>query len=245
MTRHHALLTIGLAVMLAAGWPAMVGAQDQRAAQSAPYPTPDRDRGGAFELFLGGEWLLSESLGSSTATMLQNNAASAPYNYFSTSGTRDGAPALRVGLGYAITEMFTVEGGFLVSRGNVSGTIGADVEQVPGTTVTSRLTQYFFDASLLAYLPQVAFSDGAGTPFLEAGAGYLRQMQEGNAAVETGQIYHFGGGVRYLWGSRGGGRMSGVGLRAGARLYVRHKGLSFGSAGKVFPALNGGLVVVF
>jgi hypothetical protein len=245
MRRHHALVTIAIAAAAVAGPPVSSYAQESgRPPVASIGAARDPGRPGAFEVFIGGDWLLSESLGSSTATMLRNDTGSTPYNYFSTSGTRDAAPAFRAGIGYAITRIFTVEGGFLVSRGNVTANISNDVEQVAATTSTSRLTQYFIDASVLAHLDHLAFSGGAGVPFFEGGIGYLRQMLEANLAVETGQIYHFGGGIRYLW-ARSGGRMSAIGFRAGARLYVSSKGLSFGSGSHTFPAVSGGLVVMF
>ncbi|MGE5358017.1 MAG: hypothetical protein ACM3NQ_03305 [Bacteroidales bacterium] len=250
MTRQHLALRCTVAIALTVALTNVGRAQEQGRTTVAPKPAPakkalDPGRAGAFEILAGGEYLLGESLGSATATMLANNTGTSPYNYFSTSATRQAAPAFRAGVGYNITRMLTVEGGFLMSRGDVKADISGDVEQVPATTATSRLTQYVFDASLVARFSTLAFSKGAGLPFVEAGAGYLRQMLEGNIAKETGQIYHFGGGVQYLWRSRPGSRTSGIGFRAGARAYVRHGGVSFSGSSAVYLGINGALLVVF
>jgi hypothetical protein len=107
------------------------------------------------------------------------------------------------------------------------------------------MTQYVFDVSVVARLTNVPFSGGAGIPYLEAGAGYLRQMLEGNIAKETGQLYHFGGGVQYLWRSRPGSRTSGMGFRAGARAYIRNSGVSFSGSSGTYASVNGAFLVVF
>ncbi len=248
MTRHQLTLACAAVLAVTCGLSGVARAQEQGRTTSAPKPAPtakDPQRAGAFEILAGGEYLLNESLGSATATMLTNNSSPSPYKYFTASGTRQTAPAFRAGLGYNITRMLTVEGGFLASRGDVVANITGDAEQVAATTATGQMTQYFFDASLVARLSQVQFSNGAGIPFLEAGVGYLRQMLEGNIAKETGQIYHFGGGVQYLWRSRPGSRTSGIGFRAGARAYVRSGGTSFSGSSGTYASLNGAFLVVF
>jgi hypothetical protein len=108
------------------------------------------------------------------------------------------------------------------------------------------LTQYFIDLSVVARLRQAAFARGAAVPFLEAGGGYLRQMHQGNVAFDTGQIYHFGGGVTYMFVRRPGSGLTGIGLQADVQLYVRHKGFSVGSSTQgAFGAVGAGLVVAF
>jgi hypothetical protein len=197
-------------------------------------------RAGSFEIYLGGELLTPQTLGSATATMTTNNSSGTAFNYFSVAGTRATAPALRGRIGYNITRMFTVEGGIVAGRGDIRGSVSADAENVPAVTVTERLTQYFIDASLLVHLAQ----KGAVVPFLEGGGGYLRQLHAGNIATNTGQIYHVGGGVTYMF-SRRPGRLTGLGIRVDGRVYIPRKSYSFNNTQQIFAGVGGGLLLTF
>lgn len=238
------LRTVAFAAIVAAiAWPLAAAGQDRQAI--APPASGEPGRARSFEIAVGGELLTPQTLGSSTATMTSNNQSGSPYTYFAVSGTRTTAPAFRGRLGYNITPMLTVEGGLVVSRGNVQGTVSSDAENAPGVTVTDSMTQYFLDVSVLAHIRQAAFSAGAGVPFVEAGGGYLRQVHAGNLAINTGQVYHFGGGVTYMFSRRANSRLTGLGFRADARVYVPRKGYSFGHTQQVFAALGGSLILAF
>ncbi len=239
MTRiHTAALVLGLAV--ASPVAAADDLQQRPPARAAKQP----GRAHSWEISVGGDLLMPQTLGSSTATMTRNDQTGSPYTYFTVAGTRATAPALRARLGYNITRVFTVEGGFVAAWGNVRGNVAADAENAAPLTVSERMTQYFFDVSLLAKLQQAAFSNGAGVPFLEGGAGYLRQMHEGNYASNTGQIYHFGGGITYMLSKRP-GKLSGLGLRADAKIYIPRKGYSFDASQGVYAAVGGALLLAF
>lgn len=232
-----------IVLALAAVCPALARGEDQQRTSSPASREPGRP--GSFEISVGGELLAPQTLGSTTATMTSNNQQGTSYNYFVVGGTRVAAPAFRGRIGYNITPVFTVEGSLVVSRGNVQGNVSADAENAPPLTVAERMTQYFVDVSALAHLRHLTFSNGAGVPFLEAGAGYLRQMHEGNLAMNTGQIYHFGGGVTYLLSKRPASKLTGIAVRADARVYIPRKGYSFGNSQQVFAAVGGSLLFAF
>ena len=236
--RKSALALIALALSC----PAIATGEEPQAPSSPAGGEPGRGR--SFEIAVGAEFLTPQGLGTGAATMTSNNQSGTPYNYFAVTGTRAAAPAFRGRLGYNLTSMLTVEGGIVVSRGNVEGAVSADAESVSPLTVTERMTQYFVDLSVLAHLRHMAFSAGAGVPFLEAGVGYLRQVHQDNAAINTGQILHFGGGVTYMFSSRPASRL-GLGFRADARIYAPRKGYTFGSSQQIFGAVGGSLVVAF
>jgi hypothetical protein len=242
---RHVLRPIAVMLALAAAHPALAVAagDDQQPTPGPAAPEPGRPR--SFELSFGGELLTPQALGSTTATLTSNSQPATPFNYFVVSGTRAAAPALRGRIGYNLTSMFSVEGGLVLSRGDVRGNISADTERASPATAAERLTQYFVNVSALAHLRQLAFSNGAGIPFLEAGAGYLRQMHEGNTASNTGQIYHFGGGVTYMFSKRPASRLTGLGLRVDGHVYVPRKGYSFDNSQQVFGAVGGSLLVAF
>jgi hypothetical protein len=235
-------LTFALLV-LALSSPARAGGDDPQAPSSPAGGEPGRAR--SVEITVGAEFLTPQALGTGTATMTSNNQTGTPYTYFGVTGSRAAAPAFRGRLGYNITSMLTVEGGVVASRGNVEGNVSSDAENVPPLTVSERMTQLFVDVSVLAHLRHMAFSAGSGVPFLEAGVGYLRQAHQDNAAINTGQILHFGGGVTYMFSRRSQSRLTGLGFRADARIYVPRKSYTFGSSQQVFGGLGGSLVVAF
>ncbi len=244
-SRAAGVCAFGLAVFLVAG-SALAGPDgDQRGTSKKVTPVRDPGRPGSFEIFAGGEWLMPQTLGPSAATMVANNTSSSPYTYFTTSGSRTSAPALRVGVGYNITRMFTVEGRMVVAKGDVQTTVSGDVESATTPPVTSALTQYIFDAALLVHLPDLAFAGGAGVPYLEGGAGYLRQVHEGNAFIESGQVVHFGGGVRYMLSTRRSRALSGIGIRADARVYLPHNAYSFDGNQHRWVSVGGGVLFMF
>lgn len=241
MIRHTCTAFVLIASALSC--PAIAAGEDPQAPSSSA--RGEAGRGRSFEITIGAEFLTPQALGTGTATMVSNNQTGTPYTYFVVTGTRTVAPAFRGRLGYNITSTLTIEGGVVASRATVEGAVSSDAENVAGLTVTERLTQLFVDVSVLAHLRNMAFSAGSGVPFLEAGVGYLRQAHEGNAAINTGQIAHFGGGVTYMFSRRPESRLTGLGFRADARLYVPRKSYTFGGSQQVFAAVGGSLVFAF
>ena len=239
--RGSRIPAMALALAVSALWcPALARGQ---APSSAAGGEPGRAR--SFEIVVGADLLTAQGLGTGTATMTSNNQAGTPYTYFMVTGTRTAAPAFRGRLGYNVTSMLTVEGGLVAGRGNIEGAVSSDVENASPLTVTERMSQLFVDVSLLAHLRNMTFSAGAGVPFVEAGAGYLRQAHQNNTALNTGQIFHFGGGVTYMFSRRPHSRLTGLGFRADARLYVPRKGYTFGTSQGVFGGVGGSLLLAF
>lgn len=242
---RHGLRPLAVMLALAAVPPALaVAAGDDQPRQPGP-ATSEAGRPRSFEISIGGELLTPQTLGSTTATLTSNGQPPTPFTYFITNGTRAAAPAFRGSIGYNLTSMFSVEGGLVLSRGDVRADISSDTEATTPPSPVERLTQYFVSVSALVHLHQAAFDNGAGVPFLEAGAGYLRQMHENSTAGNTGQIYHFGGGVTYMFSKRPASRLTGLGLRVDGRVYVPRKGYSFGTSQQVFGSVGASLLVAF
>lgn len=225
--------------------PALAAPQDPGQGRPIVRDTREPERARSVQIMFGVDYLLAQLLGTGSATMLADNTTPAPYKYFDADGSRAAVPAFRGGIGYQITDTVGVEGSFLFGKGDLRATVTNDAENVSSAVITGTMTQYFIDLSIVARLRQAAFSNGNGLPFVEAGGGYLRQMQEGNFAVVTGQIYHLGGGVTYYFNRRPARRMSGIGFRAQARLYLPRKALTFDAGQHVFASLNAGFVVAF
>jgi hypothetical protein len=156
------------------------------------------------------------------------------------------APAIDARVTYNVTRRFSVEGGINYSAPDVRVNIGSDAEGASAVaTPTETLTQYFFDASLLVFLPKATFARGRGRMFVEGGAGYLRQLHEGNFNVEAGQVYHAGAGVKQFFKPRQRGFLKGFGWRVDGRAYYKDGGYSFTDAGTWTMAITGAAVVAF
>ncbi len=156
------------------------------------------------------------------------------------------APAFDARVAYNLTRRFTVEGGVNYSAPSVHVSIGSDAEgAAAATTPSEQLSQYFLDASLLVFMPKLSFARGRGRMFVEGGAGYLRQLHEGNFNVEAGQVYNAGGGVKYYFRPRPRGFVKGFGVRVDLRAYYKSGGYSFDGANTWTVGLGGGAVVAF
>ena len=122
--------------------------------------------------------------------------------------------------------------------------VTSDAEGAAALTVEERLDQYFFDASVVLLLDALRFG-GATVPFVSGGAGYLRQLHEGRTLVESGQVYHGGGGIRHWLRMRDRGFVRGLGLRVDGRLYVLAGGARIEDRPRAHGAISGGVFVTF
>jgi hypothetical protein len=102
------------------------------------------------------------------------------------------------------------------------------------------LSQYVFDGSAVWHFVKGSGS-GRAVPFVYGGAGYLRELHEGDTLVEEGAEFHLGGGVKWWLGS---GRRR-FGLRGEAGLSIRDGGFDFEDGRRVVPTVYGSLVYAF
>ena len=242
----------GLSLGRAAGGREVGQAAFQRAAGTAPQRAPARKprqpgRPGSFEVSASALYLGSASLGSTTATLTPNQTGTADrYTYFQTNSQMQRSGGFEARLAYNLTRMFAVEGGMTYSRPGIGLTVSSDAEGAAGLSVTGEtLSQYFFDVAGVVALRSSKPGQGRWTPFVEGGIGYLRQLHELKTLVETGQVFHGGGGVKYRLRSSPTSFVTGVGLRIDARFYYLNKGFSFDDKGRAFPAFGGGLEISF
>ena len=157
-----------------------------------------------------------------------------------------GGSGLEARLGVRVGSMFTVEAGASWTRASVVSRVRADFEGAPGVEARSDFTQYVIDGALVARRERLAMGGGRVVPFVEAGAGYLRQLHEGQVLVETGSVFHGGGGV-LVWLRTGSvGWVERIGLRVDARITSRSGGIDVtDERRRVFPALAAGLALGF
>ncbi len=153
-------------------------------------------------------------LGETRADMLTNDVpAGGRSALFTTSARIRTAPIVEARLSVRLSRAWFVEGGASHARPEFAVDISGDVEGAADVTAASRLTQVTVDAAL-----QRRWPGRRVTPFVAAGGGYLRQLDEFRTTAQTGAVIYGGGGVRVAVapGSRGFARR--VALRADARV---------------------------
>jgi opacity protein-like surface antigen len=192
-------------------------------------------------------WLGGSQLGRSAATLTPNQITpGAPFTLFDTESSVQPVAGYQVRLGYRLSRLFLIEGGVVYSRPEVRTEIRNDAEATGATfTAVESMSEYIFEGSLVVNLTRLQFQGGRGMPFASAGAGYVRQLHDGNTLVETGTAYHVGGGLKYAFTSGRRRIPHSIGLRGEARLYVRDGGFQIAEERRSAPVATVGLFVGF
>jgi len=195
-----------------------------------------------FEVAAGGLWLGSADLGAEDADLRANRTPSAPFRLFSTDTRADSASGFDGHIGYWLTRSLAVEAGFVFSRPALSTRVTGDAEGAPALAVEEKLDQYFIDAGVVWLIERLRIGQKT-VPFVSGGAGYLRQLHEGQTLIETGQVYHVGGGVRYWLRQNPRARIHGMGVRIEGRAYILSSGVQFEERGRTHGALSASFFV--
>ena len=196
---------------------------------------------GSIEAAGGVMWSPGFDVGSSTAELTRSGQASEPFDLFTAEGDVDGFPGLHARLGYFLSQSISVEAGFRFAKPELSYRLTGDAESAPDETAVETLSHYVFDGSVLFHITQASFGGGRGVPFISGGAGYVRELHEGNELVETGNEIHATGGIKYWFGSGG----SRLGLRVEAGLSSRENGFDTKEGRRTLPLVLAGLTYIF
>jgi hypothetical protein len=182
-------------------------------------------------------WSGGYDIGASSAQLRTNapGATTAPFTLFSVDSRIAPSPGGEVRVGVAITPRFTVEGGVLLANRRLAFGVSGDPESAAQQLDGETLHQYVFDAGVLWELPVLRRS--RVRTFASGGAGYLRQLHQDRTLVETGQVYHVGGGARYWLRGRPASPRS-LGIRGDVRLNMRRQGIDFEDRTRVYPTLS-------
>jgi hypothetical protein len=183
-------------------------------------------------------------LGSADANLRRNDPVRETFRLFATSSDVGRAPLWLVRLAFPFNRRFAIEGALTKATPGVRVSATSDFEGAPSITTTETIDQYFIDGSVLVMLDELQIGTRA-VPFAAAGAGYLRQLHEGQRLVEQGQVYHAGGGMKYWLLTRKAGAVRSAGLRADARAYFLRGGISFDNRPRSHVAISGSVFVGF
>jgi hypothetical protein len=204
--------------------------------------SPDAPRKGSWEAGGGVVWTGGYDLESLDALLTGNEGnAGGPFTLFATEARLRPAIGAQARIGFYVSPALAFEAGVQYSRPVFEASISDDAEDAEDLTAEETLSRYVIDGSLVYHMRQLSFSRGRGVPFISAGAGYLRELHEGEEVVETGTTYHVGAGVKF-WMTSGKRR---YGLRGDAGVTVRDGGFDFEDKRRLLPTAGASLIVLF
>ena len=200
---------------------------------------PGRDA--RVELAAGLGWRGAVHFPAVTATEVGPNDKVVPV--FQTASSLDASPGLVVTVGARLSRRLAIESALSMNRTQLSVAISNDVEGVPNLTASEPVTQYLVEGGIRVAMPRR--HRGAFEPFLAAGGGYLRQLNEGQTLINTGSSIYAGGGAHY-WLRRGGrGWIESSGIRIDARVSVLNGGVAIDGGRHAAPVAGVGLFFRF
>lgn len=200
----------------------------------------DAPRRGSIEISGGGAFAPGFELGSLTAELTRSTPTD-KFDLFTIDSEVSGFPSAFARLGYYLSDGVSIEGGVRYARPIMSIRLSGDAESAPDETAEQTLSHYVFDGSLVWHLRNMTFASGNAIPYIAGGAGYLRELHQGNQLVETGHEYHAVAGLKYWLGS-GAHRF---GLRFEGGLSARKKGFDSEDEVRTQPIVFGGLSYLF
>ncbi len=186
----------GLIVLLGV---ASAGAQTYRA--------PERPRFGSLEAGAGAVWVGGVQFGERRAVELRNpTTGTDPLLLFVTNSRLDAVAGLQARFGFYLSPRLVVEAGARYSKPALVTRVTGDFEQASDLVARETISHYVFDGSLVFHVARLA--GGRFVPFVQGGAGHVRDLHQRGELVETGTEYHGGGGMKVWLG--GGSRRLGV-----------------------------------
>jgi hypothetical protein len=208
-------------------------------AASAQSEAPAALRPGHVVVAVGGAWLGRDALGAVRAETRQaalQTTSPPPFTLFDTESELGAAIGLDGALTMAITPGWAVEVRGSMRSPTLTTTITGDAEATGTFTATEEVAEYVIDASVL-YHPGWGALGSRTRLYLLGGGGYLRQLHDSDALVETGSTVHVGAGAR-LWLAGGHGRGIESGLTGDVRWTFRRDGITFDDGVRSVPAFT-------
>lgn len=192
---------------------APVAAQDAVTPGDAPPVTTVRPaRVSRLEVSLLGGVFGGGELGSTDANLLTNQAVSGQTLLFTTRTEITAAPVVEGRVGMRLLRAVWVEGGLSYAQPELVAAISRDSEGAADVRASSRLTQVVADGGV-----QYRWSGRRVAPFVMAGGGYLRQLDDARTTTATGSMYYGGGGVLVRLAPAGRGWLGRLALRGDVR----------------------------
>lgn len=212
-----------------------------RAQGSATSPMPRFEASGGVATTGGTDF------GAKTGSLTANDPGDPDFALFKTSTSLGHGAGAEGHLGVNFTRVVAIEGAFSWMRQTAATRVTGDAEGIPDVTVTQTVSAYTVEGAVVVHLPQLAFNQGRGLPFVFAGGGYLRQLDDKQVLTGTGGVFDTGAGLKYFFVQRPSGFVRAFGLSADGRIVVRSGGFDPTGAGGSHTTWGafGGLVARF
>lgn len=206
-------------------------------AAAQPYPGSTAPHTGSVEVGGGVVWTGGYDAGSRAALESPNTTTGgAPLTLFSSSARVPAVAGAEARAGVYLGARVSVEAAFQFSRPQLLVKLDDDFENAAPQEAAGGLSSYVIAGSLLYH-----FGSGRVVPFVSGGGGYLRQLDEDNADVLTGNELHAGGGVKVWFGTS----ENRLGLRFEGQASSRSKSAGFEQKRRILPVFGAGLVYLF
>ena len=188
---------------------------------------------GRIEVSGGVRWIGEMGLGAAAANESTPGGGTRPL--FNSVTTLDGSVGGAAALGVRLSRLLRAELAFAYSPTHISSRVTSDAEGVADVTVREPVTQLTVEGGVLAQPGR--WRTRRLQPFLTAGIGYLRQLNDGRTLVQSGQSYYVGGGLYYVRASARPGRLKSTGVRVDLRALILHGGVLPDQSAGAAPAI--------
>jgi hypothetical protein len=189
-----------------------------------------------FSISGGFRWTGGSNLGARDAD--ETTSGGGLYRLFASDTDLGGAAGVEATLGARLSRLLHAE--MIVSYGqmNLRTRLSSDVEGIPDTEASESIGQLTLEGAARVDLPAWQLPRQT-MPFLTAGGGYLRHLHEGRMFVETGTIFHAGGGLIMPLGSAAAARSA---IRFDVKAMIRNGGAIPDDGPHVSPSLAAAFV---
>ena len=192
---------------------------------------------GSVEISGGGAMVGGFDLDNRTAQLTSNTAPTGgAFDWFETDGKIKTGYGVLARVGVFVTSALSVEGGVRWTRPVNALSISGDTENAPSITAEETINQYLFEGSALWHFN----AGGTAMPFVYGGAGYLRELHEGEALVEENLEFHAGAGVKWWLGAA-----KRFGIRGEAGVSIHNGGFGTEEKRRTVPVAAGSVIWVF
>lgn len=143
-------------------------------------------------------------------------------------------------LAFYVSRTVAIEAGVRYSKPRLTIRLTGDVEEAAPVSAEETLTRYLFTGSVVLHLRTPSPARRV-VPFVAGGAGYVRELHQGNQLIETGAEFHAMGGLKYWLGAA----PRRFGVRAEAGVSIRDGGFDFEDKSRLLPIAAASFVYLF
>jgi opacity protein-like surface antigen len=169
---------------------------------------PDDTR---YEVAAGVRFVGPESLGRVDAN--ETNPGGGDFRLFTADSTLHALVGLETRFGVRVARAIRVEATGSYGASDLDVKLNSDVEGAAGITASERVRQFTIEGAAIVEMVRWRLGERA-TPFVSAGAGYLRALHEDRVLVDEGALWHAGGGINLILRP---GQSKALGVRLDAR----------------------------